>query len=185
MANRNKRINILAAVQADRLHNGLVSAGDVLDEEGDILDGVKPSIWSPQGSEKTERSFLIDEGEQWRNIPYNVFNIMQAAEVKPAEVAAIMMEKVPETDEKFDLLDMEPGTKEFYVELAEILVYLSMDRDEEYGERYWYYPWRKAKERHPDLLGQGRKVTHPGKNATRDEEPDVSEETSSAAEAGW
>lgn len=187
MTQLTKRINIHGRCRSGRLWSGKVSAGDTLGVEGEHLDGVKPSTWEPRGSDREERSLRVNEGETWRNIPLYCFNILQAAQNEPAETAAIVMDEVPELEEKFDLLSIEPGTREFYVELAEILAYLSVDYSEDYAERYWFNPWRKAKERNPDLLGEGRQVIHPGKDATAgdDDQGEPSEEVTSAAEADW
>lgn len=188
MANIVKRINIEGMCRTRDLWTGSVSAGPYLDEEGDALDGVKPSTWSPQGSDKTERSVLVDEGSTWRNIPLYNFNILQAAEAEPAEVAAIVVDEVPELDDKFELLNLEPGSRDFYAELVDVLVYLSVDRSDGYGERYWLQPWQKAKERNPELLGEGREVKHPGKGATREQDRDddeLGENVQSASEVSW
>lgn len=187
MARLTTRINIHGLCRTYDLWTGSVSAGDKLGEGNGALDGVKPSTWNEQGSNRTEKSFLVDEGEMERNIPYYVFNILQAAETEPGAVLEIVLDEVPEADEKFDLVDLDTGTDKWYKELVEVLVYLSVDKYDGYGQRYWYQPWRKAKERNPDLLGEGRMVRHPGKDAEEVEEDPIeaADNVQSAADASW
>lgn len=183
MANMTKRINIIGQCRTKRLWTGSISAGSTIGEEGKALDGVKPETWSPSGSDRIERSFLVHEGENWRNIPAINFNILQAAENEPEEVLEILYDEAPDVEEKYNFESLEFGSRTWYITLVEALVYLSVDRADGYGERYWYRPWRKAKERNPDLLGEGRFVEHPGKDA----EPEENDEpiSGSAADANW
>jgi hypothetical protein len=178
MAKKTVRINIHGLCRAYDLWTGEV--------EDDALEGVRRSTWTPQGSDRPEKSFLIDEGEQERNIPALTFNILQAAEANPIRTKEIIHKEAPDIEDKFELDELELGEREWYVELVDALVYLSVDRYDDYGERYWYRPWQKAKERNPELLGRGRRVSHPGLDD--DDEQEVEEEDvkgESAAEADW
>lgn len=184
MAMKTARININGLCRTHQLWTGKISAGPVLGEDGP-LDGVKPSTWQEQSSEIVERSVLINEGSSWRNIPLDVFNILQASETEPERVKEIIHGEVSDVERKFDLDGIETGTRDWYIELVNALVYLSADKHEDYGERYWYHPWQKAKERNPELLGEGREVLHPGRHAEPEEESGNESEANSAAEATW
>lgn len=187
MANLTSRINIHGRCRSHELWTGKVSAGDTLRQEGDALVGVRPALWSAQGSDVTERSFEVNEGETWRNIPLYTFNILQAAEVEPDAVVEIIYEVAPDIERKFDLGGIETGTRDWYIELVDALLYLSVgdDRYDDYGRRYWYQPWQKAKEKNPDLLGEGRMVIHPGADADSEDEDVEPEAAGSATEANW
>lgn len=168
------------------LWSGKVSAGDRLGEEGDALEGIKPSTWRERGSDYEEKSFLVDEGAAERNIPQYTFNILQAAEAEPEMVRAIIHDEAPDVASKFELDTIDVASEDWYKELVDALTYLSVDKHEDYGRRYWYLPWKKAKEMNPELLGDGRKVIHPGQDAEvveEDDEPD--EQVNSAADANW
>lgn len=185
MANMTVRINIHGMCRSKELWTGSVSAGEYLEEPGDALEGIKPSTWSERASSNEERSFKVFEGSTWRNIPAITFNILQAAEARPDAVREIVHEEAPDVAEEFSLDEKSAGEREFYIELVDALAYLSVERYDDYAERYWFHPWQKAKERNPDLLGEGRRVLHPGKDAEKEEEMRQSENVTSAADAGW
>ncbi len=183
MANLTKRINIEGMCRTYQLWPERVESGDVLNREGS-LEGIKPSTWSPNDSSRVERSYLIEEGAEWRNIPHYNFNIMQAARADNEQVKDIVLEKVPEAEQKFELHEVETMSEDFYRELAGILAYLSVDRSEGYAERYWYRPWQKALSMNEELR-DGTYLEHPGKGATPDHRENDRPETNSAAEADW
>lgn len=184
MARLNLRLNIEAMCRTYQLWTDDDIQGERIDPED--IDMVEPATWSEQSSDTEERSFRINEGAAWRNMPLYNFNILQAADNEPDEVMEIIHDKAPDVERKFDLAGIESGTRDWFIELVDALAYLSFheDKDEDYATRYWYHPWRKLKEEHPEI--EGYYMGHPGKDSLEDDEgPKVSEETSSAAQADW
>lgn len=172
------RINIHGLCRTYELWSDEVSAED--------LDGVEAATWQAEGESTVEQSFRVDEGETERNVPYYTFNILQAAEADPRKVREIIHDEAPTVSQRYDLDEIDVGTTEWFKELVEVLVYLSIDRSEDYGQRYWFLPWQKAKELNPDLLTDGQAIVHPGKDAVEDDEQDgESAITNSAAYADW
>lgn len=184
MARLTIRTNILGMCRTRRLWKEDDIEGGAI--KPDDIEGIEASVWSEQGSDVEETSFRIDEGSAKRNMPARNLNIMQAAENNPEEVGEIIREEAPDAWDNFDLDIVPDETRDWLIELADALAYLSFDdgKDEDYARRYWYDPWRKLKEDNPEI--RGYHIEHPGKREVeKDPEPQISKNAGSAAEANW